>query len=82
MTSTLLIDQRKRVLSALEQSHRGLTTIELRELHDVMMPAARVHELRHQQGKNIKTIFSRARNAQGYEHTVAQYVLLDGKWGE
>jgi hypothetical protein len=38
--------QRQCVLDGLRESSNGLTTIELREKFDVMMPAARVHELR------------------------------------
>ena len=78
MTLNSSTAQRKRVLTALELSHCGLTTVELRELHDVMMPAARVHELRHQYDKNIKTIYATATNAQGNQHRVARYVLLIG----
>ena len=68
--------QRKRALTALEQSNSGLTTIELREQFDCIAPAARVYELRHNLGKNIQTINSIATNAQGNSHRAARYVLL------
>ncbi len=75
--------QRQRVMQALKTTgKKGLTTIQLRENHDVMMPAARVHELRWSNGHNIQTIWSQDINAQGNKHKVARYVLLSGKWEE
>jgi len=72
--------QRQRVLDVLRTSRVGATTIDLRELHDVMMPAARVHELRWSLRFNIQRIWDTATNAQGNLHRVARYVLLPGKW--
>lgn len=72
--------QRKCVIEALRAFPKGLTTIELRERFDVMMPAARVHELRWRYFHNIKTISVRDTNAQGNTHRVARYVLRSGKW--
>ncbi len=73
--------QRQRVLKALREAvGEGLSTIQLREGYDVMMPAARVHELRHNYGYNIKLIWDRDRNAQGNEHTCGRYILFPGKW--
>jgi helix-turn-helix protein len=78
--STSLAAQRQCVINALRESVNGLTTIELREKFDVMMPASRVHELRWQYGFNIEKIPTHDTNAQGNRHSVARYVLLSGKW--
>lgn len=75
-----LAAQRQCVIDALRESVNGLTTIELREQFDVMMPAARVHELRWQFGFNIEKGWTHDTNAQGNRHSVARYVLLPGKW--
>lgn len=75
-----LAAQRQCVIGALRESINGLTTIELREQFDVMMPAARVHELRWMFGYNIKMVWTHDTNAQGNRHSVARYVLLPGKW--
>lgn len=72
--------QRQCVINALREEPYGLTTIELREQYDVMMPAARVHELRWIFGFNISRIWDHDTNAQGNRHSVARYVLLPGKW--
>jgi hypothetical protein len=75
-----LAAQRQCVIDALRSSPNGLTTIELRERFDVMMPAARVHELRWMFGCNIARIWDHDTNAQGNRHIVARYVLFPGKW--
>jgi len=75
-----LAAQRQCVVDALRDSPNGLTTIELREKFDVMMPAARVHELRWMFGYNIERVWDYDTNAQGNRHSVARYVLLTGKW--
>ncbi len=73
--------QRQRLLDGLRHAGpSGLSTIELREQHDIMMPAARVHELRHRQGLNIHTVWDRECNAQGNEHPCGRYILFPGKW--
>ena len=73
--------QRKIVFRVLqERGPEGVTTIELRELHDIMMPAARIHELRHDYGYNIQLISDFDTNAQGNKHRCGRYVLLSGKW--
>jgi hypothetical protein len=73
--------QRQRVLLALRYvGGEGLSTIQLREDHDVMMPGTRIFELRHNHGYNIKLIWDRDRNAQGNEHTCGRYILFPGKW--
>ncbi len=78
--SNSLASQRQCVLDGLRESVNGLTTIELREQYDVMMPAARVHELRWMFGFNIEKVSTHDTNAQGNRHSVARYVLLTGKW--
>jgi hypothetical protein len=75
--------QCQKVLIALrEASSDGLSTIQIREDLDCMMPAARIYELRHEQGFNIKLIWNREKNAQGNEHTCGRYILFPGKWRE
>lgn len=82
MTSNSLTAQRMLVLTALKTSDYGLTTIELRELHDVMMIAARVHELHHQKNENIKTTRTKSISAQGSGCLAALYVLMTVLWSE
>jgi helix-turn-helix protein len=73
--------QRQRVLEALrEVGPIGLSTIQMREELDVMMPGARIFELRHNHGYNIQLIWNRESNAQGNEHTCGRYILFPGKW--
>ncbi|MEH6814782.1 MAG: helix-turn-helix domain-containing protein [Motiliproteus sp.] len=60
----------------------GITTIEAREKHDIMQPAARIWELRHNHGLNIATVRTQAINAQGHKHSNARYVLLPGEWND
>ncbi len=73
------VAQLSRLLKALrEAGAQGITTIQAREKLDVMMPAARVHELRHTEGFNIQTIWQTSENAQGHKHRNARYVLMPG----
>ncbi len=66
--------QRKRLIDAL---HCGpITTIEARRNLDILMPAARVHELKHRHGFVIQTIRVRQETDCGKLHSVAKYVLL------
>ncbi len=72
-------NQRKRLLKKLEEvGSEGLSTIECRHWLDVLSAAPRVHELRHKQGLNIKTIWSVERTPEGNEHKVGRYVLMPG----
>ncbi|MBT2988021.1 MAG: helix-turn-helix domain-containing protein [Candidatus Thiodiazotropha sp. (ex Ctena orbiculata)] len=71
-------DQRQRLLNALREGPKS--TIWLRRELDIMMPAARVHELRHGQGFNIQTHRCYVHTESGNEHSVAEYVLMPGKW--
>jgi hypothetical protein len=81
LNSTSSSDQRQRLLSALRDAGGdGLTTIQIREQLDIMMPAARVHELRWDHCFNIQATPALDRNAQGNHHLCNRYVLLSGKW--
>jgi hypothetical protein len=79
--STATSAQRQRLIDALREiGSSGLTTIQIREQLDIMMPAARVHELRWNYGHNIQAIPAHDYNAQGYRHSCKRYVLFVGKW--
>lgn len=81
--STASSQQRKRLLDALaERGPLGVTTIYAREELDVMAPAPRIFELRHNYGYNIQLIREPDTNAQGYTHICGRYVLMPGKWEE
>ena len=68
--------QRQLLVSALTQAGAtGVTTIEAREGLDIMMPAARVCELR-KMGWHIATVWTTSENAQGRKHRNARYVLM------
>ena len=71
--------QRKRLIQAISE-HGGLSTIQLREDHDIMQPAPRVHELRWNEGYNIHLEWTYDINAQGNRHRCGKYVLLPGQW--
>lgn len=69
--------QRFRLLEALRLG--PVTTIEARHTLDILMPAARVHELRHGEGHNIEMIWVRRATAAGNMHRVALYALMPPK---
>ena len=64
--------QRTRLVEHL-QEHGSITTIEARRDLDIMMPAARIFELR-KLGYKIDTIWTNATTEQGKKHRVARYV--------
>lgn len=66
--------QRARVYTWLKQ-FGSATTIELRRDCDCMMPAARIHELRHQFGIDIVTVWAHQPTDSGKLHRVARYVI-------
>lgn len=66
--------QRLRLLAAFE-ARRSVTTIEARRDLDILMPAARVFELR-AKGFEIETIWTDALTECGRQHRVARYVLM------
>jgi len=73
--------QRQRLLECLQiVGGQGITTIQAREVLDIISPAPRVHELRWIEGKNVATLWDIDLNAQGKKHRVARYVLLSGSW--
>jgi hypothetical protein len=65
--------QRARLLAELYKG--SVTTLEARKRLDILMPAARVHELRHRYGYGIKTVWTRQETDSGVRHRVARYVL-------
>lgn len=67
--------QRLRLLAAFETRH-SLTTIEARRDLDILMPAARVFELR-ARGYDIETIWTDDLTECGRKHRVARYVLME-----
>ncbi len=71
--------QRQKIHSYLLK-HGSATTIQIRHELDIMMPAARIHELRHDQGLNITTAWDDAINPEGSKHRVARYFLKQGKY--
>ncbi len=68
-------DQRKRLLDYL-RTHGSIDTITARRELDILMPAARLHELRHKFGHRIDTVRTKQPTECGKLHTVAKYVLL------
>jgi hypothetical protein len=70
--------QRIRLLAALRK--HPVSTIHARDELDIMAPAPRVFELRHNRGLNIQTHWKTEPTACGKDHLVAEYVLLPGKW--
>lgn len=78
--STDTSSQRSRILNRLKIG--PATTTQLRREDDVMMPAARIYELRHNENYNIKSHFVNESNENGIVHRVGKYVLHDGKYSE
>ena len=68
--------QRARLLDALRCA--PITTIEARRNLDILMPAARVHELKHRHGHDIRTLRVRQETDSGKLHSIAKYVLFVG----
>lgn len=68
--------QRKRLIDALRCG--PITTIEARRNLDILMPAARIHELKHLHGFDIHTVRVRQETESGKLHSIAKYALLPG----
>lgn len=66
--------QRARLLDALRCC--PVSTLEARRNLDILMPAARIHELRHAYGYQIDTVWVWQKTELGRPHRVALYVLL------
>ena len=77
--STDIRSQQMRLLKHLTK--KPATTIELRKMLDIMMPGARVYELRHHHGHNIKLHWVNEVSDAGVSHRIRQYILFPGKWG-
>lgn len=65
--------QRQRLLEELKR--RAVSTIQARRDLDIMMPATRIFELRHNEDYNIKTVWVTEETEAGKPHRVALYVL-------
>lgn len=76
--SNSLEAQRERLLNSLRKG--PITTTCARDTLDILAPAPRVHELRHNFGHNIKTYWKTITTSFKQKHRVAEYVLLPGKW--
>jgi len=59
---------------------KGITSIAIRHDLNILAPAPRVHELRHDHDLNIATVWTTAYTPEGYPHRVARYVLLAGSY--
>lgn len=71
--------QRDRILEWFSRNPGlGLTTREARQYLDIMMPAARIFELR-KCGYNIVTHNSEEQTASGDTRIIAKYFLMGGK---
>ena len=70
--------QQKRILNRLRNG--PATTIQLRKEEDILMPGARIFELRHEQGHNIKLAWVDEITDAGMTHRVGKYILCPGKW--
>ena len=72
--------QRQKLHRELQNLPGGMTTDQIRGDLDIMMPAARVHELRWGENLNIVTLWDRVETKPGRWHRVARYVLMPGEW--
>ena len=72
--SSSAADQRQRILQRLRLA--PATTIELHEELDVLAPAPRIFELRHNYGYEIDSIRVTDETKPGHKHSVAQYALI------
>lgn len=62
------------------QLYERITTTDARKALDILAPATRIWELRHQEGINIVTYRKTITTDAGSERRVAEYVLLPGKY--
>ena len=61
---------------------KPITTLEARLHLDILAPAARTYELRHNYGFNIVTDWCEEITPIGIKHKVAKYYLMPGKFKE
>ncbi|MFQ3246471.1 MAG: hypothetical protein ACI9SP_003123 [Arenicella sp.] len=64
------------------ETNRSATTTEIRHDLDILQPAARIFELRHEQNLNIKRTWKVTENPGGTDHKVALYTLHEGFYKE
>lgn len=72
--------QRQRLLEWLK--HSPITTIEARSILNILAPAARIFELRHNLDFNIITTWIADFDVEGRKHRIGKYFLLPGKWSK
>lgn len=70
--------QRSRLLTYLK-AKRSITTQEAREKLDILAPAARIFELRHDQGYNITMLWDIVDTGKA-KHRIGRYILKRGKY--
>lgn len=80
LNSNSLPDQRQRLLTWLTE--KPITTIEARHYLNILAPAPRVYELRHNFDHNILTFWTDDITPEGRKHRVARYVLMPKKLGD
>lgn len=73
--------QCQRLLAHLKK-HGSISTPQARHDLDIVQPAARIFQLRHQQGYNIVTADVYETNPGGGVHRFANYILRPGQYGE
>ncbi len=66
--------QRQKIYQKLVQDG-SVSTIEARRDLDIMMPGARIFELKHKEGYDIQTILVEEETEAGNLHKVARYIL-------
>ena len=76
LSDTSLSSQRQRLLDWLRK--KPITTIQARQKLNIIAPAPRIFELRHNEGHNIVTYRMDDYTFTGHKHRVAKYVLLSG----
>ncbi len=74
----IIISQQQRLLNWLRE--KSITTIQARHELNILMPGARVYDLRHKFGHNIQTVWVEDCTPEGKKHRVARYFLKSGKW--
>lgn len=68
--------QRNRIMKRLRKG--AASTLQLRREDDVLMPAARIYELRHFYNYNIQSIWTNEATESGIVHRVCKYILKRG----
>ena len=69
--------QRQRLLDELTRG--GVSTIRARRDLDIMMPGARIYELRHHEGYDIDTVWITEETEVGEPHRIALYILKSSR---